>query len=75
MFRYSRLALLVPLALLAAAQPSAAQSVLFTKDQFRDTKDELKEAQRELKAGDEAYQADPARYLVALLFGCARIQP
>jgi hypothetical protein len=57
----------MPLALLlAVTQPSAAQSILFTKDQFRDAKDELKEAQRELKAGDEAYQADPARYLVAL---------
>jgi tetratricopeptide (TPR) repeat protein len=52
--------------LLAASLPSAAQSIQFTKEQFRENKDGLKEAQRELKAGDEAYLADPARYLVAL---------
>ncbi|MGI4736704.1 MAG: OmpA family protein [Janthinobacterium lividum] len=64
---YFHSALLLAIGLLVtASQPGAAQSILFTKDQFRDNKDGLKSAQRELKAGDEAYQADPARYLIAL---------
>ncbi len=51
---------------LATGQPGAAQSILFTKEQFKENKDGLKEAQRALKAGDEAYQADPPRYPAAL---------
>jgi len=43
-----------------------AQNVEFSKEQFASKKPELKEALRELKAGDEAYQADPASYAVAL---------
>jgi len=64
---YTHLLRGLPLALLLAASlPGAAQSIQFTKEQFRENKDGLKDAQRELKAGDEAFLADPARYLVAL---------
>jgi outer membrane protein OmpA-like peptidoglycan-associated protein len=45
---------------------AAAQNVEFVKEKFADNKDGLKGALRELKAGDEAYEADPPRYAVAL---------
>jgi outer membrane protein OmpA-like peptidoglycan-associated protein len=51
---------------LAGVQQGRAQSILFSKEQFKDNKEGLKNAQRELKAGDEAYLADPARYIIAL---------
>jgi outer membrane protein OmpA-like peptidoglycan-associated protein len=51
---------------LADVQQGRAQSILFSKEQFKDNKEGLKNAQRELKAGDEAYLADPARYIIAL---------
>ena len=54
------------LGLLAAAAPRArAQSREFTKDNVAN-KEALRTAQREIKAGDEAYEADPARYEMAL---------
>ena len=51
---------------LTVASLANAQSIEFTKEQFKENKDGLKNAQRELKAGDEAYLADLARYTVAL---------
>jgi outer membrane protein OmpA-like peptidoglycan-associated protein len=51
---------------LASVQQGRAQSILFSKEQFKDNKDGLKNAQREIKAGDEAYLADPPRYTAAL---------
>ncbi len=52
--------------LLAVAAPLArAQSREFTKETVAD-KEALRTAQREVKAGDEAYEADPARYEAAL---------
>ncbi len=49
-----------------AAVAAHAQSVEFSKDKFGSDKDALKTAMRELRAGDDAYQADPQRYGVAL---------
>ncbi|RZK47461.1 MAG: tetratricopeptide repeat protein, partial [Hymenobacter sp.] len=48
------------------AGPAYAQSVEFSKEKFSEDKQGLKEALRELKAGDAEYQADPARYALAL---------
>ena len=57
--------LLLAAVLSGAVLSASAQSVPFSKDKFSD-KDGLKNALREIKAGDEAYQADPPRYTVAL---------
>ncbi len=49
-----------------SAAAAHAQSVEFTKEKFGADKEAYKDAVRELRAGDDAYQADPARYALAL---------
>ena len=65
MLTTTRFFLLLGLLTAAAAPRARAQSREFTKDNVAD-KEALRTAQREIKTGDEAYEADPARYEAAL---------